>query len=81
MILPRGIDALEQFSHYLAPMFVQSQKCSDALQYGCPDEYVTLDDLLGKVHVYALSVFDCLMARMRNGLLHRWRSTPNGAQT
>jgi succinyl-diaminopimelate desuccinylase len=30
---------------------------------GAPDEYVTLDDLLGTVHVHALSAFDYLMTR------------------
>jgi succinyl-diaminopimelate desuccinylase len=29
---------------------------------GAPDEYVTLDDLLGTVHVHVLSAFDYLMA-------------------
>lgn len=29
---------------------------------GAPDEYVTLDDLLGTVHVHTLSAFDYLMA-------------------
>jgi hypothetical protein len=29
---------------------------------GAPDEYVTLDDLLGTVHVHTLSAFDYLTA-------------------